>query len=131
WGMMPYADASFLIALLIREKHSSLAWRLWEELETEITFSRLAELEVAAVLHRLRVTKVISGEEFNEADLKFDHMIKDGELIRRKVPPHWLYPQAHTLVEHFSEGRAFKSLDILHVASAMALHADTFLTFDE
>ncbi|HWB07541.1 MAG TPA: type II toxin-antitoxin system VapC family toxin [Verrucomicrobiales bacterium] len=129
--MTPYADSSFIISLIVKDCHTATAWSVWRDIRVEIMLSYLTELEVAATLHRLKVTGELSPEKFAAAALKFDRMLLDGELARRKVPPHQLYPQAHTLVNQFSGERAFKSLDILHVASAMTLHADTFLTFDD
>jgi hypothetical protein len=55
----------------------------------------------------------------------------EGLRVRRETPVHRLYPEAHRLVTHFSSRAAYGTLDILHVAAAMILRADTFLTFDK
>ena len=42
-----------------------------------------------------------------------------------------LYPESHRLVTHHFRRAPSGTLDILHIAAALILRADTFLTFDK
>jgi hypothetical protein len=79
----------------------------------------------------LRLDHKLSAAEFRQAETGFTQARMEGLLVRRETPAHRLYPEAHRLVTHFSSKAAYGTLDILHVAAAMILRADTLLTFDK
>jgi hypothetical protein len=75
----------------------------------------------------LRVTNEITAQQYSTSRLKLEKMVLES---RRPTPSQRLYPEAIRLVDHFSEGIACKSLDVLHVAAARVMRAEVFLTFD-
>lgn len=54
-----------------------------------------------------------------------------GGILSIKPWPAMLYAQALRLGQRWTAKLGIRSLDILHVASALALKADTFNTFDD
>lgn len=54
----------------------------------------------------------------------------EGLFICQSIPAKRLFPQATRLSLHHTLSATFGAMDVLHVASAMELGADTFLTFD-
>jgi predicted nucleic acid-binding protein len=126
--MRPYADSSFVVALLVAERNTDRAWTWLDANEATVQFSRLTELEVVATFHRLRVTNEITPKEYSGLRLRLEQMVLGS---RRATPSQRLYPEAIRLIDHFSEGFACKSLDVLHVASARVMRAEVFLTFDD
>ena len=69
---------------------------------------------------RLNITKAM-------ADFEAD--MKNGVLHVRQCPAS-VWDAARTLSRKYTAKAGNRSLDILHVAAAMALKADAFLTFD-
>ena len=72
-----------------------------------------------------------SASEARKALDGIKRTLLEGLLVRREVPILRLYPAAQRLSQHHSTRASYGAMDVLHVASALELHADTLLTFDE
>ena len=70
----------------------------------------------------------------NAVELKqrmfLDDVVK-GIFTIMPVPASRLYPKAIKLAERHSARLGTRSLDLMHVAAALLLNAETFLSFDE
>jgi predicted nucleic acid-binding protein len=131
--MIAYADTSFVVALFAGEReHWRSAWQWWRAAGLcQVMVSRLTLLESENAFHALRVDSKINAAELKEAQNGLARARMEGLLVRRETPAHRLYPEAHRLVTHFSARAAYGALDIVHVAAALILRADTLLTFDK
>lgn len=131
--MIAYADTSFVVALFTGEpEHWRKAWHWWRSAGLcQVMISRLTLLESENALHALRVDSRLTTGEFKEAQNGLVRAQLEGLFVRRETPTHRLYPEAHRLVTHYSDRAAYGVLDILHVAAARILRADTLLTFDK
>lgn len=130
--MIPYADASFVVALFTLDEHRARAWRWWRSHKRHpILVSRLTVFEAENTFRAHRAGGFITAAEERESLTALEAARRDGLLVRRETPPHRLYPEAHRLSLFHSRRAAYGALDILHVSAAFILRADTFLTFDK
>lgn len=131
--MIAYADSSFTVALFTQEEdHKRQAWHWWNSAGLcQVMISRLTLLETENTFHNLRLDHKLTAAEFRQAQLGLEHARMEGLLVRRETPVHRLWPEAHRLVMHYSARAGYGTLDILHVAAAIILRADTILTFDK
>jgi predicted nucleic acid-binding protein len=127
-----YADASFLVSAFGKDAHTPTAIR-WLRSFTEfpILVSRLTLLEADTALRAAVLGKRITGEEMTSALHGIHRALKEGFLVRREVPTHQWYPQAHRISAHDTHRSAARALDIMHVAAAVVLRAKGFLSFDD
>jgi predicted nucleic acid-binding protein len=138
--MKAYADTSFLVKLLTRERGTEAAVDLYRRIgRPPLFFLPLHGLEVANTIrqrafHRRRTTpsserlainrerdaslalldKLIARRAFNEVDMAMDAAI---ELARELSAKH-------------TERLGCRGFDLLHVALAVELECETFLTSD-
>jgi predicted nucleic acid-binding protein len=134
--MKVYPDTSFLCALYRLQVNSAEAAACFAAMEgpLEVTTLLLYEFRQAVRFqmrrHRHNPSKGYPRAEGLKmlADLKTD--LVSGEVIT--IPAPW--PQIHLAAERLSElytdASGHRSMDILHVATAIELGAKAFLTFD-
>ena len=134
--MKAYPDTSFLCALYRPQTNSPQAAAHFAALPgpLEVTTLLLYEFRQAVRfqirLHRHDPAKGYPRAEGTKmlADLKAD--LVSGDVIT--IPAPW--PQVHLAAERLSElhtdAGGHRSMDILHVATAIELGAKAFLTFD-
>jgi hypothetical protein len=72
----------------------------------------------------------MTEDEKRAASERIKRGLHEGFLLRREVPTSQWFPQAQRVSEFSSAARGFGALDILHVAAALVLRADGFLSFD-
>lgn len=131
--MSPYADTSFVGALfgVNGDAKYRSAWKWWNEYEeVPILISKLTKLEYSAIIHQEFCGGRMNAKEVKDARRRIEVAFSQGVFLLRRAMPDRVFPVAHRLIDHFSEGFACKSLDILQVATAHMLDADTFLSFD-
>lgn len=131
-----YLDTSFLCALYRSQVNSPQAAAHFEAMPgpLEVTTLLLYELRQAIRfqirLHRHHAQRGYPKAEGTQmlADLKSD-LISGAVVI---IPAPW--PQIHSAAERLSElyteANGHRTMDILHVATAIELGAKEFLTFD-
>lgn len=134
--MKSYPDTSFLCALYRLQANSSEAAAYFAAMPgpLEVTTLLLYEFRQAVRfqirLHRHNAAKGYSRAEGTKMllDLKAD--LISGDVIT--IPAPW--PQVHLAAERLSElytdAEGHRSMDILHVATAIELGVKKFLTFD-
>ena len=134
--MKSYPDTSFLCALYRLQANSPAAAAYFAAMPgpLEVTTLLLYEFRQAVRfqirLHRLNPSKGYPRAEGAKmlADLKAD--LTSGDVT--VIPAPW--PQIHLAAERLSElytdAGGHRSMDILHVATALELGVQEFLTFD-
>lgn len=129
--MIAYADASFLVALFTFDEHRTRAWKWWRANKIcPVVGSRLTVFETENTFRAQRAGGLVTGAEERDSLAALEAALRDGLLLRRETPPYRLYPEAHRLSQFHSRRAAYGALDILHIAAAAILKADTVLTFD-
>jgi hypothetical protein len=124
-----FADTSFIGSLYLDDANSEEAAARMADMPIPVLMSSLGELELinAVQLHVFR-------KEIHESDLRasfsaFRTDVSSGVLAIRPVSEAMFIEATH-LSAKWSAKLGTRSLDILQVAAAMVLEADSFHTFD-
>lgn len=129
--MTSYADTGFLCSLYAPDAHTHLAVARMNHQPLPLPMTWLHQLEFRNAL-RLRVfRKEITTVQ---RDASINALLSDlaaGVLAHAEPPLADLTREAERLSAQHSEALGTRSLDILHVASALVLGLSTFLTFDQ
>lgn len=127
---MIVADTSFLFSLYGDDAHSPKAIAWLKKQRQVVTITSLTEFELANAFRFASFRKVIPEDE---ALLSWHHYLEDRTAGRINIQPANLAKimvTAGKLSEQFTSKSGHRSFDILHVAGAIELEADIFLTFD-
>ncbi len=127
--MKVYADSSFLVSLYSPDAHSSRAARHMARLRGELVVTVLGELELYNALELRIFRKEATAAEIRRAQDKFEEHLKGGVFSLQDMPP-TTYHRARQISRKRTAILGLRTLDILHVASALLLQADRFWTFD-
>jgi hypothetical protein len=129
--MKAYADTGFVVSLYKAETTSAEAAQAMSQLQAPVLLSQLGELE----LHNAFPLAVFRGEIDPTSALRkkqlFAEDLAKGVFFIQPVPAAALYQKAIELAERHSATLGTRSLDLMHVAAALILKADLFLSFDE
>ena len=129
--MSAYADTGFIVTLYKKESTSARAATLMGRVPSPVLISHLGELEFRNALH----LAVFRGElTVPEADLKkhlFLEDVSNGIFAIIPIPASALFAKACELADRHSAALGTRSLDLMHVAAALHLNAEIFLSFDE
>lgn len=127
--MSVYADTSFFVSLYLSDRHTAEAERkvasrplVW------MTPLHVAEWTHAIELHVFR--KAITRSEANRLVDNFREHRSRG-LWRETAVPERAFDVCAELAGRFAGRLGVRTLDTLHVASALELKAERFWTFDE
>ncbi len=127
---MIYCDTSFLVSLYVdRDARHPAAAKAASQFSETIPYVHLAELELTNSVRRLRVAGTIDDAELTAMLSQLERDIRDGFLERKPLSQ----AAHHKAAMEISERRmamSSRSLDILHVAAAIILGADSFASFD-
>ena len=128
--MTAYADTAFLCSLHAPDAHTGRVVAWLQRPRAPLPFTGLHRLEFRNAL-RLRVfRKEITPEQ---RELAIQAMLSDiADDVFAYAEPSWpeVLMEAERLSAGHTESIGIRSLDILHVASALVLGAKDFLTFD-
>lgn len=129
--MISYLDSSALIKLYVPETGSDRVAGYARALPHPIPFSHLHELEMKNALQLKRFRREAPAEAVDESVRVIDEDFAKGVLSRPEL--NWLdvFRRASQLALEHSSEIGCRSLDLLHVASALVLEATTFVTFDD
>ncbi len=128
--MNAYADTGLLCSLYAPDAHTARAALRMKRQALPLPFTWLHQLELRNAL-RLRVFRREITASQRDASLNL--MLSDlanGVLIATSPPLNEVMTEAERLSALHSEKLGTRSLDILHVASALVLGRSDFLTFD-
>jgi predicted nucleic acid-binding protein len=128
---MIYVDTSAIVKLYIKET-DSLSISEWLKNNNEpIPLTSLIELELINALKLKQFRKEISNEDFEKINLKLREHEERGVYYRPSMDWIGVFNYAFDLSKKHTANIGSRSLDILHVASALFLKKDIILTFDE
>ena len=127
--MIVYADTSFVASLYIPGGHSSAALLATRPLHSPLTITSLGELEFANALALRVFHKELPASLSASVFAHFQQDILDG-IFRVAPIPHGAFEKAIRLSEKYSSRLGTRTLDVLHVASAIIIGAGFFYTFD-
>lgn len=128
---MIFPDTSFLLPLYFEgDAFHASASKIASRFTEALPLTWLGEIELATGLHRALANDWIAAEDHRRAFLMMDRDLADGILARTPVDPARFLPVALRLAgDHFKSNPA-RTLDLLHVASAVVLGATVLASFD-
>jgi hypothetical protein len=129
--MNSYADTGFVVTLYKEEASSASAASLMAGQTTGIRLSQLGELEFRNALHLAVFRGELTTADADSLQNLFQEDVANGIFIITAVPASTLFAKAMELADRHSPGLGTRSLDLLHVAAALLLKAEAFLSLDE
>lgn len=127
--MSTYADTSFLVSLYVFDGNSVRASASFSRLGLPVLLTPLVETEIANAFQLRIFRKDSSKDNINiSADL-FSRDIRAGMFELRSLGAQ-VYREATEIAARRTATLGTRTLDLLHVASALVLKADVFCTFD-
>jgi predicted nucleic acid-binding protein len=124
-----YADTSFLVSLYVLDANSALAAAQMKRAILPIVLTPFGEFELANALYLRLFRKELAPSKVKAARALITKDIGDGVLELKPLSPA-VYDRAKLIARKHTPRLGTRTLDILHVASALLLNADTFYTFD-
>lgn len=127
--MSAYADTSFLVSLYVLDANSALATEHMKRVKPPLLLNSLGELELTnAILLRL-FREEIALSQVKAAHALVRRDIQDGVFVLKPLAAA-AYERAKQIARRHTPQLGTRTLDVLHVASALELQADIFYTFD-
>ena len=125
-----YADPSALLKLYLHEPESSAmnAWR--RRTRGALPLTTHGRLEIVNGICLAAFRKVIDAEAMNDALASFDEDLADGRYALADVLWRAALKRAAGLSRTHTRALGCRTLDVLHVATALELGLRTFVTFD-
>lgn len=128
--MKYYADSSFLVSCYVTDANTAQAKGYLLRTGAPLFFTALHALEVRNAF-KLGVFRGLFGAA--EAVAAWKHLesdVRGGRLVKKPVKWHLVLRIAARFSERHSATVGTRSLDIVHVATAKALRASEFISFD-
>ncbi len=128
---MVYIDTSVIVKLYIKEEYSQDVSTWVKENDEAIPLTRLHELELINALHLKQFRNEITKDEIILILSRLEKHEERGIYYRPPVDWSLVFTHAIDISKKHSANIGSRSLDILHVASALSIKSDRFLTLDD
>ncbi len=128
---MVYVDTSVLVKLYIKEEYSRDTSNWIRENNEALPLTSFHELELINAIHLKQFRAEITLAETRLILSRFEEHEKSGIYYRPQLDWSAVFIHAIELSKKHSAGIGSRSLDILHVASALSINADRLLTLDD
>jgi predicted nucleic acid-binding protein len=125
-----YADASFLVSLYGPDANSGAAVRAMRAAKQPIVVSTLGELEVVNAFGLRVYQKEASAIEARVSLGAFRTDLVGG-VIRLRALPERVFERARSLSEQTTARLGTGTTDLLHVAAALEMGAESLYSFDK
>jgi len=129
--MVAFADTGFIASLYLKETTSAPARAVVQAASVTLPLTPLATLELRnafnRAVHRQRITATQRDALWQDVEAD----IASGFLVPVQVASGTLHDTARILSDRHTPVLGTRSLDLLHVAAALALEAKEFFSFDE
>lgn len=127
--MTAYADTSFVVSLYVADSNSRRALELLKQIKPPLLLTSIGELEFVNAFCLRLFRREITAHQLKTADELFVADCARGVFQVTTVSDS-LYEAAKQIARRRTAQIGTRAIDILHVAAALSLHADTFYTFD-
>lgn len=126
--MNAYPDTSLLASLYVTDANTPEAERALRSLRPVMVLTTLHELELTNALQQLVFRRQITASQASAAQRKFEKNVETFGPLRPMAGD--VFARAVDLARRHTARFGARSLDILHVAAALTMDAEAFLTFD-
>lgn len=127
--MTAYADTSFLVSLYTPDANSAPAAARMSQATLPVLITSLGELELTNALQLRLFRRDLTAAEIKAASAAFRKDVESGVFALHALPA-VAFARALQLARRRTPRLGPRTLDILHVASALVLRVHTFYTFD-
>ncbi len=127
--MSAYADTSFLASLYVLDGNSALAAARMTRAQLPLLLTPLGELELTNAVSLRLFRKELSASQVKAALTLIRNDLQDGVLMVNALTAS-AFERAKQIARRQTPRLGTRTLDVLHVASALVLQADTFYSFD-
>jgi len=124
-----YADTSFLVSLYVFDANSARAVTRIKSASLPILLTLFNEVEITNAFYLRLFRKEVDPAQIRAAQSLFQEDIENGIFEVRPLSSA-VFDRAKRLAEKHTLHLGTRTLDVLHVASALVLKADTFYTLD-
>ena len=125
-----YVDPSVLVGSLIKDANTERGMRLLGSARTLFFLTELANLEILNALELAEFRQPAQSASVVRARTRFKELLSDGLWVAIETDLIRTFQRAQGLSRGHSRVIGCRSLDILHVASALEIGARIFWTFD-
>ena len=129
--MKYYADTSFLLALYREQGASPQANAIIQRVVAPLPLTPLVFLELRNGLNLARFRGEIDADTRNAAWAHIQQDIHDGVLAHVVPATAAVYERAAELSDRYGPSIGVRTLDVLHVAAALALGSNMLLSLDQ
>jgi len=126
-----YVDTSIIVKLYVKEEHSLDASNWLKKNNEAIPLTIFHELEFNNAINLKEFRVEITTDETRLIMAKFAEHESKGVFYRPQISWADTFKYAVDLSRKYTRKTGSRALDILHVASALSIKAERFLTFDE
>lgn len=127
---MIYVDTSAIVKLYIKEPGSIRVSEWLKKNNEPIPLTGLIELEFINALKLKQFRNELNSDKLEKViSLLYEHE-KKGVYYRPVIDWSHVYSYAFNLSKNYTPDCGARSLDILHVGSALAMQMESFLTLD-
>lgn len=127
--MSAYADTSFLASLYVLDDNSALAAARMKRAKLPLLITAFGELELTNAVALRLFRKELSASQAKAAHALIRKDLEDGILMVSGLPAS-VFERAKQMARRQTARLGTRTLDVLHVASALVLQAHSFYTFD-
>jgi predicted nucleic acid-binding protein len=124
-----YADTRFLVSLYVLDANSALAATRMEGAKLPILLTPFGELELTNAISLRLFRQELPASKVKAAHSLFRKDLAQGVLSLKSLPD-GVFDRAMQMVRRRTAQLGTRTLDVLHVTSALKLEVDTFFTFD-
>jgi predicted nucleic acid-binding protein len=124
-----YADTSFLISLYFPDANSEKAVLAMQDIQDSILVTPFGELELCNAMQLQVFRKKVTRRETVVPNRTFESDLHGGVFSLQPMPSATFEIGKRLALKHTAQFGT-RTLDIMHVASAISLGVTTFLSFD-
>jgi len=129
--MIAYPDSSFLYSIYLLDKHSAQATEYLKQKNEPLCIGSLLHFEFCQAVRFAIARKGLSEKVGLNALTDFHNDLSKGVVTLIFCKWSIVHQKANLLSEHYTIQQGYRTLDILHIATALTLGAKEFLTFDK
>jgi predicted nucleic acid-binding protein len=129
--MNAYADTGLIVKSYVDEENSAKADAILAEAGTPLAFSHFHAVEIPNAIHLKRFRREITPDQEAAAIRAFQGDIDAGRLQRPDYDLGVVFRRAEALSARYSGSLGTRSMDLLHVATALEAGCAKVISFDE
>jgi predicted nucleic acid-binding protein len=124
-----YADTSFLVSLYTPDANSNLAAEIMERVDLPLFLTAFGEVELANAFELRLYRREVNAIQIKAASKDVLEDIESRVFVLKAFSPA-IFERSKLLIQRHSRELGVRTLDLMHVASALVLEADIFYSFN-